>query len=302
MITHEDLTWWIELAPTLDWTFATRYAEGAPHEYVVSGRTAGMTKPDYMRAASVIRTFGQPAKFYKSTNIYLTSPDGQHKWWGMDRAVENSTIINRCRPWHEYGAQNAPRTASEVTTDYDAVATEWDALHSATQEERDVYVSVIRDLLGERPRRILDIGCGTGLSLDIGLSDAVHFTGADPSRAMLNELVLKHPHTAALHPMRFETALERHAFDGTKFDAVIALGGSGSCLSPAETRALPALTNGPIVLTHASSPDALPASETDATQLRQSAAAAEQLLRQSAGHQLQAGRFTLTVSMPTARR
>ncbi len=35
MITRDDLNWWLELAPTLDWTFAKTYAKTAPHDYVV---------------------------------------------------------------------------------------------------------------------------------------------------------------------------------------------------------------------------------------------------------------------------
>ncbi len=41
MITKNDLNWWLSLEPELDWQFATTYASGAPHEYVVAGRTPG---------------------------------------------------------------------------------------------------------------------------------------------------------------------------------------------------------------------------------------------------------------------
>lgn len=83
-VTQDDFDWWLDRAPTLDWTFARTYAETAPHSYVVLGRTAGMTAEDYVRAGRVIHTFGQPAKFYGMTNLYLTSPDGHLKWWTMD--------------------------------------------------------------------------------------------------------------------------------------------------------------------------------------------------------------------------
>ena len=61
MITRDDLNWWLELAPTLDWTFAKTYAETAPHDYVVEGRTDGITHDDMVRAARVIHTFGHRA-------------------------------------------------------------------------------------------------------------------------------------------------------------------------------------------------------------------------------------------------
>lgn len=294
MITRADLKWWLELAPTLDWTFATTYAEGAPHEYVIHGKTEGMTRADYVRAARVIRTFGEPAKFYKTTNIYLTSPCGQHRWWGMSRDIEKSGIVNRCRPWHVYGVQNAPRTASGIESEYDAVATEWDADFSATDDERTAYVEILREIADSKYKRVLDIGCGTGLSLDLGLSQAVRFTGVDPSQAMLNELTLKHPHTAALHPMRFDTALERKAFDGTRFDAVIALGGSGTYLSPQEIAALPQLTKGPILLTHIAPehPTAFTTSSTEQQQV--SLRAASELSTTHNGKQFRLGRFVCT--------
>ena len=73
MITKNDLNWWLSLEPELDWQFATTYASGAPHEYVVAGRTPGLTEDDVARAAHVIRTYGEPMKFYKETRIYSSS-------------------------------------------------------------------------------------------------------------------------------------------------------------------------------------------------------------------------------------
>src|SRR5690606_12736627 len=42
-VTEADLTWWLKLAPTLDWIWAKTYASFAPHHYVVNGRTPSMT-------------------------------------------------------------------------------------------------------------------------------------------------------------------------------------------------------------------------------------------------------------------
>ena len=77
--TIDDLHWWVDLAARLEWTFAKTYAESAPHSYVVHPRTKGLTPEDYVRAAHVIHTFGEPAKFYSMTSIYLISPDGRFK-------------------------------------------------------------------------------------------------------------------------------------------------------------------------------------------------------------------------------
>ena len=59
-ITQEDLDWWLEFASTREWTFATTYATTAPHDYIVQGRTPGVTNDDVVQAARVICTCGQP--------------------------------------------------------------------------------------------------------------------------------------------------------------------------------------------------------------------------------------------------
>ena len=52
---------------------------------------------------------------------------------------------------------------------------------------------------------MLDIGCGTGRVLDLGLTTPDRYTGIDPSQAMLNALVRKqHWRPRRLLPARFE--------------------------------------------------------------------------------------------------
>ena len=121
MITRDDLRWWLELEPQLDWQFATTYAEGAPHEYVVADKTPGLSQADVARAAHVIRTFGEPMKFYRTTRIYLTTPMGWKHWDMQGGRISDAevTLINRGRVEHVYGVQNAPapaRVSSPSTT------------------------------------------------------------------------------------------------------------------------------------------------------------------------------------------
>jgi len=200
-ITTDDLEWWLELIHELDWGVAVTYAEGAPHEYVRAGHTPGFTAEHCVRAARVIRTFGEPAKFYKTTRIYLTDANGWKYWDMADADVTISGIINRARVEHVYGAQNAPRTKSETLTAYDSVATEWDRSLGATDDERDQLIELVGSLGTFTNRRILDIGCGTGLALDLGITEQVRYVGIDPSQAMLNQLVLKYPRLAGVHAM-----------------------------------------------------------------------------------------------------
>lgn len=236
MITKTDLNWWLDLEPELDWQFATTYAEGAPHEYVTSQRTPGLEPADFVRAGHVIRTFGQPLKFFKWTRIYLTTPMGW-KHWTMSDDLSETNLVNRGRVEHVYGTQNAPRTASEAESPWDAFATSFDQTHAMTEEESTQTAELIRAMFGDRLWRTLDIGCGTGWLTDAGLVEPVRYVGVDPSTAMLNTLVSKHPVLAAVHPMSFGEALARRVLGGTIFDTVLALGGSASYLTPSELAA-----------------------------------------------------------------
>ena len=222
-IEQADLDWWVGLAPALEWTFARTYAPTAPHSYVVLGRTAGMTKDDYVRAGRVIHTFGRPAKFYGMTSIYLTSPDGRMKWWTMDREVTETNLINQATSDRLYGVQNAPSTGSGVETPNDSLATAYDQLHPASDEMTRTLRGAVASLSGDFPPAVLDVGCGTGRVLDLGVTTPDRYAGVDPSQPMLNQLVRKHPNVGALYPMRIEQALAARLFTPGQFEIVTAL-------------------------------------------------------------------------------
>lgn len=248
-ITQDDLDWWLNRIHELDWMFAVTYAQGAPHEYVTADRTPGFTRDDSVRAARVIRTFGQPAKYYQTTRIYLEDGRGWKYWDMANDDVTVSGIINRGRVEHVYGVQNAPRTESGIRSAYDELAIDWDRSLGATAEERAGLTELIGSLGDFRKKRVLDIGCGTGLALDLGITEPVRYVGIDPSRGMLNRLVVKYAHTAALHPMMLEQALEHRVLGGTKFDLVLALGGVGSYLTENELSRLTEHAAGPMIIT-----------------------------------------------------
>lgn len=238
-ITNADFEWWTDLIPQLDWVFAVTYADGAPHEYI-AGQTEGISEEDFVRAARVIHTFGEPQKFYKETRIYLVH-DGW-KYWTMDRDHRDVALINRGRASHIYGVQNMPSTFSGTPGSYDGIATFWDTDLGVTDDESSTFLGLAKEVTGGyRKFRVLDIGAGTGLSLDLSITDAFRLTAVDPSQAMLNELVRKHPLVARVEPKSFSDALTQRSFAGTRFDLVLALGGSGSYLSLDDWAALPSL-------------------------------------------------------------
>lgn len=222
-IAKADLDWWVGLAPALDWTFARTYAQTAPHSYVVLGRTEAMTKEDFVRAGSVIHTFGRPAKFYGMTSIYLTSPDGRLKWWTMDHEVTETNLINQATTDRLYGVQNAPSTDSGVETSYDGLATGYDQWHPTSEELSKTLRVAVASLSGDFPPAVLDVGCGTGRVLDLGLTTPDRYAGVDPSQPMLNQLVRKHPNVGAVYPTRIEQALAARLFTPGQFEVVMAL-------------------------------------------------------------------------------
>ena len=229
-IAQADLDWWVGLAPALDWTFARTYAQTAPHSYVVLGRTVGMTKDDYVRAGRVIHTFGRPAKFFAMTSIYLTSPDGRVKWWTMDREVTETNLINQATTDRLYGVQNAPSTGSGVQTPYDCLATAYDQVHPASDEMARTLRGAVASLSGDFPPAVLDVGCGTGRVLDLGMTTPDRYAGVDPSQPMLNQLVRKHPNVGAVYPMRIEQAIATGLFTPGQFEIVTALLGDSDKL------------------------------------------------------------------------
>jgi hypothetical protein len=234
-----DLGWWLDLAPSLEWIWARTYARTAPHDYVVAGRSPRLSRADFLRAGAVIRTFGQPGRFYRSTNIYLTSPDGRWKWWTMDRRVRDTSLINRASTDRVYGPQDAPSTYTGQFTGWDAIAADYDLRRDPTSDAQ--IASRIRDHFGTHSPRTLDVGCGSGALLDLGVVSPDRYTGIDSSQGMLNELVLKHPTVARVLPARFED-LPDASLDGP-FELVVAMD-----LPGVDTARLRALSEGLVVV------------------------------------------------------
>lgn len=105
----DDRDWWLSLAPSLEWTWAVTYADSAPHWYVVHGRTPVLSYEDCVRAGRVIRTFGEPGKFYRWTNLYLFTADRRLKFWCMWSSPprdDDAVLINLATADQVYGPQS----------------------------------------------------------------------------------------------------------------------------------------------------------------------------------------------------
>lgn len=119
--------------------------------------------------------------------------------------------------------QNAPSTASGVQTRYDGIATTYDQLHPASQTLTAALRAAVASLSGDFPPAVLDVGCGTGRILDLGLTTPERYAGVDASHPMLNQLVRKHPTVGAIYPMLIQQALAARLFTHRQFEIVTAL-------------------------------------------------------------------------------
>jgi hypothetical protein len=220
-VTQEDLDWWWQFAATREWTFARTYAATAPHDYIVQDRTPGVTHNDIVRAARVICTYGQPGKYYAVTKIYLVSPDGRFRWWTEDRHFTDATLVNRGTTSALYGVQNAPSTATGSPSPFDEVAATWDLDHPNRDGEQQRLTELMAPHRGQYPPHVLDLGCGTGRTLDLGLASPERYVAVDSSQGMLNVLVRKHPRVGAVYPADVRDLLTAGTFTHGRFDWVV---------------------------------------------------------------------------------
>lgn len=250
-VTQEDLNWWLEFVNGLKWTFAKTYADTAPHEYVTSigGKTDGLTKEDCIRAGKVIRTFGRPMNYYSSVNTYLEDPASGLRYWSMDEKVTDTDLINRCDLNLLYGDQTAPSTVIPNTfTLYDELSADYDSLWQ-DQEDKEEELEIRRRMIayfGGIAPTTLDVGCGTGLLLNLGVPSRYAYTGIDPSQGMLNELVRKYKKVQQLYPGTAEEILP--TLRGQKFQLVASLFAAVSYLEVESIKQMQEMTSELLVL------------------------------------------------------
>lgn len=146
----------------------------------------------------------------------------QYRYWAMTTDPDESILLNRAKIESDK-SEPLPPVPSHP---YDDVAIQYDCIWSgeeALQEDRQIM-----EMIDYKSGSVLDIGCGTGLFLD-HYPDADPYLGIDPSQAMLNELLAKHPESQVL-PQTFEDTIP--VIGETQYDYVLSLFGSASYIPP----------------------------------------------------------------------
>ncbi|MDO4630368.1 MAG: class I SAM-dependent methyltransferase [Planctomycetia bacterium] len=194
-------TWrWARTMPTI------------PHEYIVRGRCR-LTDAEFERFVHLQRNYGTHEKWgtYNFPYLYV---DG-YKYWTMGAPVTETTIINR----------------QKVFQEFDAVADRYDALLQGDYFMQET-AGIAEILDGELSGRILEIGCGTGMLIELQKQfpmrnlavDSQFYVGVDPSKKMLDVFSAKFP--------EFQNRLRNKAFEECTFrkpfDVVVALRGAMS--------------------------------------------------------------------------
>lgn len=190
-----------------NWKWAQTYLT-CPHEYIVRGKCA-LSDREFVEFVEAQREFGLHQVWGKYNNQYLFI-DG-YKYWTMGDTIPNTTIMNRQKLFGEY---------DKIADQYDNLFTDEDSRRQDAQ-----IGAIIKSLKGT----IYEIGCGSGLAVEIGGIDRMMYQGVDPSRSMIELFRSKHP--------EFSMRIRRKAFeeDGDAYTGsnhVISLYGSISYVMP----------------------------------------------------------------------
>lgn len=225
-----DLELWMQQHHRIKWIFA-RSMPQTPHYYMVKGRNVA---PDIFDLAfGVRRTWGVPGKFWSKTQLYLHHTDIEHvRYWSLDYDPARSVLMNMADDGKVYGRQDAPDTSSGAWAEYDQIGAYWDYRYrEVTRRDGQVLWKLVNNNISSFKPTLLDIGAGTGATLEASITASWQTTAVDPSQAMLNDYVIKNPQVKEVFVGTLLEWLEQT--DDTR-DIAVASTGSASYLTPDE--------------------------------------------------------------------
>lgn len=113
---------------------------------------------------------------------------------------------------------------------YDRLAPVYDARYLSAEcfEENEIVRQTVLDLCGtDAEVEMLDVGCGTGLALDLKMISPNCYVGIDPSLGMVSRLVTKHATAKHVEIISFEEYVDEGVYP-PDLGIVVSLFGSPS--------------------------------------------------------------------------
>lgn len=201
-----------DLLEEKSWKFAKTAAKKNPHWYTLRDKWGD--DPEFDKVVVDIREKGKTEWFWGKP--YIIFEHNGWKYWTMGAPIDETILINKSFSHTQY---------NDIADYYDMLFNDDDSL----MENRDVWGMLNRYLDG---RCVYDIGCGTGLLLDM-VNDARYtlegYCGIDPSRRMI-EIARERNEGKRFNIDRFETY--RTMIHKDKPTVVVSLYGSMNYVIP----------------------------------------------------------------------
>ena len=189
------------------WTFA-KTMKSNPHWYCLGKKWTSREEFDFCLAT--IEAYGETEYFYNRP--YQILRINGWKYWVMDSIFnEPKALINKA--------------VATSQNEYCVDARRYDSYYSKTDYINENEALAARIHASYLKGKVLDIGCGTGLLLDLFRIHASNYQGVDPSANMCKEFKRKHPNHCIWN-CKYE------AFTLEGFDSIVALYGVFSYVQP----------------------------------------------------------------------
>jgi SAM-dependent methyltransferase len=179
-----------------------------------------------LRSQSVDQALYEVTPYHGQDDRNFVVTDGDRWWYGGSSEYTYATLI-------DYLLAN-DLVVKNPAAIYDQLADTYDDSYSDAYclEENAIVMDMAMRLITPRDF-VLDVGCGTGLALEMGITTIHMYEGLDPSEGMLKKFQSKFPkaeHVCSLNS--FESFCDSQP-DSMRFGAVISLFGSPSYIDPA---------------------------------------------------------------------
>ena len=188
---------------------------GIPHEYTLKKWN---DRKQWEEMTELFLDHAVDRKWRRHDRKYLHL-NGYQLWFG-DSGPKDAWLLNRCPMRYEWDAS---------VRAYDAEAWQYCDRFTTSIEHDKSREAFYREVLGECPGRVLDVGCATGVLADFALrkllsNDPDLYLGIDPSGAMIELARRKHDH----RDFKFMTTRFEDFQSQDRYDTILMLFGTAS--------------------------------------------------------------------------